>query len=383
MSPQHPGYSINPLLSSPDLSDYGGSTYRSAASELAGRDKPLPTEESEHGKPSDKDPKFLSPKSNSRLVQNKIDPKPTRAVAYQPSKAKEMGFEAPTTAEHHQTPATVPSTNATKPALTENKKETATPGNKAEVRESLHTPQPSEGNQRRTPHEREVTSVSSSTLRQVSSLSSHPSLIHTLSQPVDNDKILQTIKERYKIAENRDPNSSEFASSESPQFKASELLHDKPMPSTSSDKPIHASGPLQAQQLTSDESGSKPKASGSQPPQLGMVGHLGGEGAPGVPATEYKEPMKEFLRMYIDNRLPDHLRSYRSPARVFKTRFCQRFYGKYSNFADEDMHVASYYEQLEHAKPVYSLSQSRAELYRSQLADTLKRSEQHRSKFSI
>eukprot|EP01022_Parablepharisma_sp_SALTPOND_P007968 TRINITY_DN1349_c0_g1_i1.p1 TRINITY_DN1349_c0_g1~~TRINITY_DN1349_c0_g1_i1.p1 ORF type:complete len:522 (+),score=53.75 TRINITY_DN1349_c0_g1_i1:3400-4965(+) len=354
----------NPLLSSGDLSEYGESTYRSAASEFGKHETKKEENKNLTFSMERKEEKkeYASPQAKSRLVQNKIESKVYRTLAFPATKTKERKIEPPTTAETHNI-TTDPSTNITKQILTDQ-----TPPKIGEAKPPLR---PSIiDDTKRTPSENAGVSASTSTLRAVSSLSSHPSLGQ--SQAFDSRKMLQTLKERYKVAENKDPNASSYLSTESPQFKASELLAPKEdQPVSSSEKPAF-SGTLKVQQLTDSEKGPTelPK------PSTGVIGDTIGY------AGDYREQMKDFLRLYIDNRLPDHLKSYKSPARMFKTRFYQRFYDGKAGSMDEEVQVASYYSQLEHSTRS-SLSESRAILYQSQLEDTMRKSERKMYNFYV
>lgn len=369
----------NPLLSSADLSENNESTYRSAASDFGIHEKRVlsPSEGSknvtfskDNEKPSGEETKFESPQVNPRIVQSKVNAKPFRNVAYPPTKVKERKIEFPTTSETRGNAPTVASTNITKEKSTDAKEIPTTPIIPEEVGLAPHI---TESESKKSPNDKVTMSVSTSTLRPVSSLSSHPSLGLSSNQAFDSHKILMSIKEKYKIAENKDPNASEYTS-ESPQFKASEMIKEH---ASSSDKPAHMSGSLKVQQLDAGDSSNKKQPQEILKESFGPVGDLQ------IKNVEYREHMKDFLRTYLDNRLPDHLRSYKSPARMFKTRFYQRFYDKYSAFMDEDIQIASYYDHLEHAKPSYSLTESRAKYYQSQLAETIKKSEQQISKYNV
>jgi len=367
---------LNPLLSSAELSDYNESTYRSAASEFGTHEKKIlsPKEGGRNvtfSKEGKEEGKFESPQVNSRIVQAKVDSKVFRNLAYSGTKIKERKMEPPTTADTHINVTTDPSTNITKQNYTMNKIEELTPSRPEPTAPGLAREELKD-ECKKTPGEKVTTSISASTLRPVSLLSSHPSLGQSSTQPFDSHKLLQSLKDKYKIAENRDPNASSYnLSTESPQFKASELVKEKQMSSASEEKPMSTTLKVQQLSVGSKEQIEEPKQYAS----FGAIGDPLGYGG------DYKESLKDFLRVYIDNRLPEHMKSYKSPARMFKTRFYQRFYDKYTPFMDEDVQIATYYEHMEHAKPV--LSESRAKLYQSQLAETMKKSEHYFSKLNV
>ncbi|MDR3737111.1 MAG: hypothetical protein P4L10_16460 [Acidobacteriaceae bacterium] len=380
------GNALNPLLSSAELSEGNESTYRSAASEFGAHDKANDparnltfSKEKTEAKAKDveevKD-RFASPQVNSRIVQTKLDTKPYRNLAYPATRTKERRLEPPTTADTR--PPTDPSTNLLAKHTDMIAKIDESPSVVANKplapEELLHGPPSSTEESKKASTDKTGISMST-TLRPVSSMSSHPSLGQSTNQPGDSRKLLANLREKYRLGERKDPNaSSSYMSAESPQFKASEMIKEGNVPSSSSEKP-QMSGSLKVQQLsvgqraTGEESGNK------------AVPSVGSDLSAYTSGGDYKESLKDFLRLYIDNRMPEHLRSYKSPARMFKTRFYQRFYDKYSSFMDQDVQVASYYESLEHAKPV--LSESRAQLYQSQLADTMKKSDLYLSKFNV
>jgi len=317
-----------------------------------------------------KEQKYESPQVNSRIISQKVDSKIHKSVAYPPTKSGNKKSEPPTTVDTHNI-TTDPSTNITKQILADQTPSKTMIDSKPVLQ---HLAGISEDLSKRTPSEKQGISASTSTLQAVSSLSSHASLGQ--SQAFDSKRALASIKERYKVTENKDPNAMSIA--ESPNFKASELISKEEQHVPSSEKPVFTDS-LKVQQLA-DSSGQK-ETSLLKNTQSPGIPNIMGE----IQVTDYHDQLKEFLRVYIDNRLPEHMRSYKSPARMFKTRFYQRFYdtGRTpSSLLDEDVQVANYYEHLEHV-PKSTLSETRALLYQSQLEDTMRKSERRLNNFNV
>jgi len=89
--------------------------------------------------------------------------------------------------------------------------------------------------------------------------------------------------------------------------------------------------------------------------------------------SNYHNQMKYFLRKYIDNRLPDCLKSYRSPSGTFKMRLYQRFYDTKTMEEKEEVRWTNR----------YSMSESRAMVYQSQVEEMLKKSEKKINDFRV
>jgi len=198
------------------------------------------------------------------------------------------------------------------------------------------------------------TSLSTNTLQTISYLSNHPSL----RQPLDTHKTLLDLKERYKP---KDLNGSSYLSPESLQLKNSESKIHKDDPLNISSENKSHSTELRVQQL----------ANSNKPATLEVEGKYQSE--------DYRDRMKHFLRQYIDNRLPTHLKSYRSSSQIFKMRLFQRFYDTKVN--DENVQTINCPSDVEH-KRTYT-SEGRANFYHSQMEDILKKSEQRINSFNI
>eukprot|EP00826_Nyctotherus_ovalis_P020780 TRINITY_DN1657_c0_g1_i9.p1 TRINITY_DN1657_c0_g1~~TRINITY_DN1657_c0_g1_i9.p1 ORF type:complete len:400 (-),score=109.46 TRINITY_DN1657_c0_g1_i9:718-1917(-) len=199
-------------------------------------------------------------------------------------------------------------------------------------------------------------SLTMSTLQTISCISSHPSLRQ--SQPPDVQKAPGNLRERKP----KDSSASSYLSPDSLQLKDSEskTRKDDPLGVSESKSP---STMLKVQQL----------ANSNKAVTLGAedIGKYQGEG--------YRERMKHFLRQYIDNRLPEHLKSYKSSSQIFKMRLYQRFYDHKVN--DENAQTINYPNDVEQRR-TYT-SEERVLFYHSQMEDVLKKSEQQINSFKI
>lgn len=200
-------------------------------------------------------------------------------------------------------------------------------------------------------------SLSMNTLQTISCVSSHSSLRQ--SQPPGTQKVLGDLKDRYRP---KDSNASSYLSPDSLQLKDSESKthKDDPLNVSESKSP---STMLKVQQLANSS----------------KAATLGAEDAGKRQGEDYRERMKHFLRQYIDNRLPDHLKSYRSSSQIFKMRLYQRFYDSKVN--DENAQTINYPNDVEQRR-TYA-SEERALFYHSQMEDALKKSEQQINSFKI
>ena len=70
---------------------------------------------------------------------------------------------------------------------------------------------------------------------------------------------------------------------------------------------------------------------------------------PLLKSNNYHQQVRDFLRLYVDNRLPNSMKSYRSSSQVFKARFCQRFYGGNIIAVEDDDVAMDYYNRSRHA----------------------------------
>ena len=274
---------------------------------------------------------------NSQIESPGFYPNPTD-ITY--PKTREKKTELPTTGDPNITSLiTDPSTNITKHILGER-----TP---FRIEESKPTIKPSLEETKKTPSDQ--VGESTSTLKVVSSLSSHSSL--GKSQGFDSKRVLQNLKDKYK---GKNSSGNSCPSSESPQIKIAEHTFHKELQPNSSDK-LNTPVLIQANKT------------------LGRVQRQHSieviETAMGTTGGDYKEQMKDFVRIFMDNRLPAHLRSNKSLAQIFKSRFCDRFYDGRTEILDGDVQAVSYYNRLEHATPS-SLNDS----YLSQIRNSSKNS---------
>ena len=94
---------------------------------------------------------------------------------------------------------------------------------------------------------------------------------------------------------------------------------------------------------------------------------------------DYRDKLKDFAKRYIENRMPENLKTDKCPSRVFKNKFYERFQNRYQSMLDDEATQMNSFNELQRFKQAHYTAASSfiPEFYQTDLKSSLSSSDNY------